>query len=164
MPHLILSSDYTTSGSQRAHEQMCYSRYFVDCRNLVGKAPAFDFFRPSSDTHCSAGEAAWAKMYPSLPFHVNFDSVKGAVADMLESLSSVLGLTPAEANPQQILPALPTSCLTYDLEAAVQRQKSFYYQVSLPHYRDAQFIENAIDRCSLYTHRAGACACCTHNT
>ena len=34
----------------------------------------------------------------------------------------------------------------YNLIAAAQRQKDFYYQVSLPHYRNFEFCTNAIDR------------------
>ena len=35
---------------------------------------------------------------------------------------------------------------SYDIEAAVSRQKVFYYQVSLPHYCDSKFLDNAILR------------------
>ena len=38
-----------------------------------------------------------------------------------------------------------TKC-SYDIEAAVARQKVFYYQVSLPHYRDNKFLDTAVRR------------------
>lgn len=118
----------------------------MDCRKVNGRVPAFNFFKPASETHFSSGEAAWDKVNPSLPFHINYDTVETAVIDMLDSLSSVLKFSPT-ASPEDILPTLPASSLTYNLEAAAQRQKSFYYQVSLPHYRDPQFIESAVNRC-----------------
>ncbi|GFO43937.1 glycine-rich domain-containing protein 2 [Plakobranchus ocellatus] len=39
-----------------------------------------------------------------------------------------------------------TSAMTYDLASAVVRQRAFYYQVSLPHYRDEKFLNNALMR------------------
>ena len=121
-------------------------RYYVDCRNLIGKVPAFNFFKAPSETHLSAGEAAWGKMHPDLPFHINYDSFDTAVVDMLESLSSALKISPT-ATPEEALRSVPASSLSYNLEDAAQRQKDFFYQVALPHYRDAQFIESAINRC-----------------
>ena len=38
------------------------------------------------------------------------------------------------------------SKIQYDLERACYRQSKFYYQVSLPHYRDAKFLEKAVER------------------
>lgn len=35
---------------------------------------------------------------------------------------------------------------SYDLISAVQRQSAFYYNVSLPHYKDNNFLMNAIQR------------------
>ena len=43
------------------------------------------------------------------------------------------------------LPRYRTRC-SYDIEAAVARQKVFYYQVSLPHYRDNKFLDTAVHR------------------
>ncbi len=34
----------------------------------------------------------------------------------------------------------------YDLMAAAERQKEFYYNVSLPHYFDDKFLSAAADR------------------
>ena len=38
------------------------------------------------------------------------------------------------------------SALTYDIRSALSRQKTFNYQVSLPHYRDEKFLNNAVMR------------------
>lgn len=35
---------------------------------------------------------------------------------------------------------------SYDLRSAISRQKVFFYQVSLPHYTDDVFLENALER------------------
>jgi hypothetical protein len=144
------------------HRLMCFPRrrYFVDCRNAINKVPAFSFYRPPSETHFSSGEAAWEKMFPGLPFHINYDTIDLALADMIESLSGVFKFSPT-ATPAQILPTIPKSTIAYDLETAAQRQKTFFYQVSLPHYRDPQFIENAINRCpSGSWERLSWCCCC----
>ena len=38
----------------------------------------------------------------------------------------------------------------YDIASAVQRQKVFFYQVSLPHYGDRTFLEESIKRYEMY--------------
>ena len=40
--------------------------------------------------------------------------------------------------------------MDYDLESAVQRQKLFFYQVSLPHFKSENFLENCILRYKKY--------------
>ena len=44
--------------------------------------------------------------------------------------------------------AVPASTLSYDIAAAAQRQAVFFYQVSLPHYQDPQFLKTALERCA----------------
>ena len=63
----------------------------------------------------------WTKKYPDVNFDIN----------LVEN-----GITPPSYE----------SRIEYDLEAAAGRQRLFYYQVSLPHYKDTKFIENAIKR------------------
>ncbi len=41
---------------------------------------------------------------------------------------------------------LKHSKIEYDLKSACKRQSSFYYQVSLPHYKDPKFLEEALAR------------------
>ena len=36
--------------------------------------------------------------------------------------------------------------ISYNLEAAILRQRDFFYNVSLPHFTDAKFLENAVER------------------
>ena len=38
------------------------------------------------------------------------------------------------------------SDISYDLEDAVMRQRDFYYNVSLPHFKDSSFLTGAINR------------------
>ena len=42
------------------------------------------------------------------------------------------------------------SVFDYDIAEAVQRQKVFYYQVSLPHYRHSDFLAGAIRRYKMF--------------
>ncbi len=35
---------------------------------------------------------------------------------------------------------------TYNLYEATQRQAKFYYNISLPHYENEQFLKNALER------------------
>jgi hypothetical protein len=53
---------------------------------------------------------------------------------------------PPEVSTEAALEHIPASNLTYDIAAAASRQSVFYYQVSLPHYRDPVFIRAAIQR------------------
>lgn len=66
-------------------------------------------------------EKLWTRRYPDVDFVIN----------LVES---------------SIKPPSYDSRIEYDLEAAAGRQKLFYYQVSLPHYKDEKFIENAFKR------------------
>ncbi|CAG2245700.1 unnamed protein product [Mytilus edulis] len=72
-------------------------------------------------------EQLWKQMYPNAPF-CNKDPMSFDI------------------------PSDYVSCLNYDLEAAVYRQKVFYYQVSLPHYTDNRFLENSIIRYKKFLH------------
>ncbi|XP_062595777.1 uncharacterized protein LOC134257152 [Saccostrea cucullata] len=66
-------------------------------------------------------EQLWSKKYPDVNFNVN----------LVET-----GIKPPSYE----------SRIQYDLEAAAERQQMFYYQVSLPHYTDEKFLQNAITR------------------
>ena len=43
-----------------------------------------------------------------------------------------------------------TSSFTYDMVEASSRQKVFYYQVSLPHFRDRAFLKSAVKRYCMF--------------
>ena len=78
-------------------------------------------------------------MYPGATIDVPLDTVDGACAAMLASLAAVNADWATEA-------AVPASALSYDIAAAAQRQAAFFYQVSLPHYQDTQFLKTALER------------------
>ena len=42
------------------------------------------------------------------------------------------------------------SIFDYDIAEAVQRQRLFFYQVSLPHYRSKEFLRVSLDRYKMY--------------
>jgi hypothetical protein len=60
-------------------------------------------------------------------------------------MQNVLDIPP-NVYTETALEHIPPSKLTYDIAAAASRQSVFYYQVSLPHYRDPVFIRAAIQR------------------
>ncbi|XP_041349650.1 uncharacterized protein LOC121368951 [Gigantopelta aegis] len=49
------------------------------------------------------------------------------------------------------------SRFSYDIASAVARQKLFFYQVSLPHYRDDQFLESCVLRYKKFLHLKLSC-------
>jgi hypothetical protein len=65
-------------------------------------------------------------------------------------LQSVLDIPP-EVSTEAALEHVPASKFSYDIAAAASRQSHFYYQVSLPHYRDPVFISAAMKRYVLIT-------------
>ena len=63
----------------------------------------------------------WEREYPEEPFEIDLNK------------------------PPIALMAYHNSSIPYDLEKACYRQSKFYYQVSLPHYRDDRFLEKAVE-------------------
>ena len=62
---------------------------------------------------------------------------------------------PFEINVDEYPASLVTaysSRMSYNLEEACQRQSNFFYQVSLPHYRDNRFLHDAVDRYITHLH------------
>ena len=66
-------------------------------------------------------DAQWKEMFPSEPFEVE-DFSKVELDIKYEQKSE------------------------YNLVASAERQREFYYNVSLPHYKDDDFLKNAIER------------------
>ena len=63
----------------------------------------------------------WKELYPTEPFEV----------DLTAPVSNAPGFK---------------SRIQYDIAAACSRQRTFYYQVSLPHYGDKKFLTRALER------------------
>lgn len=97
--------------------------YEQDCDNIVS---GLVDHCPLTPRHRQAGlqraKLVWEKRYPFEPFEIN------------------LYKDPC------LVPQPYSSTIKYDLEEACQRQSKFYYQVSLPHYRDNRFLKGAVDR------------------
>lgn len=49
-------------------------------------------------------------------------------------------------NEKQAAMDIVGSKITYNIRGAIFRQKDFYYEVSLPHFKDAKFLATALDR------------------
>lgn len=94
--------------------------YARDCMNVIGSV-ANHALKPGDKykRDLEKAEALWISWYPSEPFHANYKNTK-AVSFM--------------------------SKLSYDVLDAAMRQKDFFYQVSLPHYRNVQFLEAGLER------------------
>jgi hypothetical protein len=99
--------------------------YRTDCRQVTGKV----IKHVSKSTQelidgRQKAEVLWRKNYENEPFDV-------LVTPSSQQVSS-------QSQPPQLI--------TYDLLAATQRQAKFYYNVSLPHYRDERFLESSVRR------------------
>ena len=92
--------------------------YTTDCLKLVGKIIDcnYEYYTDNEKTL-----TLWKETYPDAPLELDVDE------------------TPKEDFEYE-------STLSYDVMAAVLRQKLFNYQVSLPHYTDNTFIDLAIER------------------
>lgn len=95
--------------------------YASDCERLFGRILP-SRVRERTPQILKFSEQLWAKKYNStMPFHLNYTT-----------------------NIQVIPPY--TSKIRYALAQAVERQAEFYYNISLGHYKDSQFLDEAITR------------------
>ena len=96
--------------------------YEQDCLNILGKVIDHS---PLNSTHRCQGlnraEKFWRQAYPAKPFVVDFTKPPTMVKNY-------------------------QSKIQYNLEEACSRQFKFYYQVSLPHYKDDLFLKKAVER------------------
>jgi len=100
--------------------------YEKDCDNIVsGLVDHYPVTPRQRQAGLLRAKRVWEKRYPFEPFEINLDK-----------------------DPRPV-PQPCSTCGTrieYNLEKACQRQFKFYYQVSLPHYRDNRFLKDAVDR------------------
>ena len=96
--------------------------YEQDCLNILAKvldhSPLDTMQRQRG---LQKAEQLWLAYYPAEPFEIDLTKPPTVVTDY-------------------------PSKIQYNLEAACSRQFKFYYQVSLPHYRDDLFLEEAVER------------------
>ena len=112
--------------------------YEKDCMALVGcivdheLTPMNEYFKA-----LSVAKKVWEREYPNEAFEIDLKTAAttGAKSEEVASFESKF---------------------SYDIAGASSRQKTFFYQVSLPHYLDRAFIEKAVQRykkfCFLKSH------------
>ena len=106
-------------------------RYAAACGVPPGSAPEFAY--PNTQPPAAAAD-------PSM--RITLTSRTAAITSMRQSI-----LKWAAARPAGKGPSMPPLQHGEELAAAVARHRDFYYQVSLPHYRDPAFIDAAVGRC-----------------
>lgn len=86
-------------------------------------------FVPDTKSPDSEKEARrlWHDAYPEEPFDLNLKAAN-------------------ESNEDSDRQKSEATRLTYDIRGAMGRQRSFYYNVSLPHYQDDQFLQTSLLR------------------
>ncbi len=110
---------------------LCPRQYLKDCTALVGRLVEHEvlqiFNSPEYKRQAEATEQLWAAKYGLVEqYHVSH----------------------YEVVPIEVL-VYQSKC-GYDLLQATARQSSFYYNVSLPHYRDDKFLAAAVERYKKY--------------
>ena len=100
--------------------------YSQDCTSLVGKVVNHTFRARGDQPICrDRARQLWSEKYMDEPFDI--DETK----DFAKYSADLAGFK---------------SSLSYDIVSASERQSQFFYNVSLPHYRDRKFLENALIR------------------
>ncbi len=104
---------------------LCPLQYAVDLQKVVGKVidHAFPTTRRDDRTRKATTKSTWEKLYKGNPFEIDLN------ADYTNSA-----------------PPRYQSKISYNLEQAIVRQRDFFYNVSLPHYMDEGFLQNALER------------------
>ena len=105
------------------------SHYANDCKKRFGRI--FNHELRSAEVvkaKRASTKQVWKKVYPNYPFDLPLSP--GKITRLYSDLkhSSV------------------STRLSYDVIAASFRQRSFFYNVSLPHYRNRDFLSQALDR------------------
>ena len=96
--------------------------YEQDCLNILSKALDHSpLDRMQRDRAQHVAEDLWRRTYSNEPFHVDLTKPPTVVINY-------------------------QSKIQYNLEEACSRQFKFFYQVSLPHYRDELFLKKAVER------------------
>ena len=101
---------------------LCPQQYERDCLSVVNVLVDHKLMtRSNRQKALHKTSKVWHSRYPAEPFEVDLKSPPATVPDYSPKIS-------------------------YNLEAAAGRQSAFYYQVSLPHYRDMRFLKKALER------------------
>ncbi|XP_071728748.1 glycine-rich domain-containing protein 1-like [Rutidosis leptorrhynchoides] len=108
-------------------------RYTADCKELFGTIldPCGVVISSVEGTCKKESEELWNTMYPDEPYELDFEN----------------GYQSFTNNNLMVSPSTK-----YDLVSAVERQSSFYYQVSRPFMKDIIFLEGAVQRYKGFLH------------
>ena len=114
------------------HCHMLSPRAYVrDCEAIVG-AVVNHTLRSTSDYKVALTKSCgfWTQLYQKdgEPFNIDYNASNDNLVTKFQSK------------------------IDYNIEEAASRQKSFYYQVSLPHYRDTKFLEASVVRYKKFIH------------
>ncbi|XP_061178879.1 uncharacterized protein LOC133187497 [Saccostrea echinata] len=105
---------------------LCPVTYEKDCETLFGATINHRLVRNHDREYVlKRSKQLWNEKYKNEPFEVDLTMEK-----MLDASSGIEF----------------KSSISYDLEAAISRQSCFYYNVSLPHYRDRKFLTLSVQR------------------
>ncbi|KAL8143018.1 hypothetical protein V2J09_016050 [Rumex salicifolius] len=102
-------------------------RYVSECKELFGRLLDSRHVVSSVEGYSKKKtEEIWGEMFPDEPYELDF--TKAALEDaQMETLQG-------------------EKITDYDLVSAVERQSSFYWQVSRPHMSDDLFLQESVDR------------------
>ena len=99
--------------------------YDKDCNRLVGTVIDHRFLTESQyESKLQYTQTIWENKYPDEPFEMDLDK---------DDFDNPAG---SDYRPKS----------RYNVLAAAARQQEFYYQVSLPHYKDRNFLQAALKR------------------
>ncbi len=104
--------------------------YEKDCMKIVGMVPSHSTMSYSERSAANkVARQLWNAAFPDEVFNLDLDS--------------------PNTWPETVQMPYQSQC-KYNIEAAIARQRLFFYQVSLPHYRDECFLKRAVQRYKKY--------------
>ena len=103
------------------------TKYIKDCKRITGRVIGHALANPQDlKAKLDWTLAKWQGIYPNVPFSVGLEDMQAHPVDILDSE------------------------IEYDIKSAALRQGSFYYQVSLDHFRNPKFLEDALTRYKMF--------------
>lgn len=120
-------------------------QYIKDCESHYGKLLDAPLITDDADEAANSTKLLWDCLYPQEKYDLNFKEYDNVVLG--ESKDTTLDSISPQNQEFEVLAAKGGSRkIMYDLEAAVARQRSFYYQVARIHMSDERFLKVALQR------------------
>ena len=95
----------------------------------------------------------WDQEYPVESFYEEEKDEEKAHSQRLVNLEyETLSMYECQLTHYVLFSRLRSTRLTYNIMGAVERQRKFFYQVSLPHYLETVFLTKAFDRYGKFLH------------